>query len=361
MIKIAIAGVGNCAAALLYGLQHYRDDASGAGLLSREILGWRVNDIEICLAFDIDARKIGRPVHEACQAPPNKTSALLGTPRPFPVTVEMGPVLDGCAPHLADHPEDQRIVLSDAKPVDVANRLKESGAEILVCLLPVGSEFAARAYAEACLKAKVALLNCIPTFIASDEEWVRRFENAGLPLLGDDIKSQLGATILHRALAELCASRGTGVTETYQLNVGGNLDFLNMTAEGRLQSKRRSKTQAVQSALALPLPEAQIRIGPSDYVQHLGDRKICYINLKALGFMDIPIEIDLKLAVIDSPNAAAIIVEGIRYLKIALENGLRGTLDAACAVLMKSPPTQMNEAHAKQMLTSQLATLSPRV
>lgn len=355
MIKIALAGIGNCASALIHGLAHYACNPGTDGLITPDIGGLSVTDIEITAAFDVDARKVGQTLDHACVAPPNCMNGIAGSPLPSGIIVDMAPVLDGVAPHMAHYPADSRFIIADIPPVDIAERLRETNTEILVCMLPVGSECAARAFAQACLDAGCAMLNCIPVFIASDRDWATRFWSAGLPIIGDDIKSQFGATILHRSIVQLCCQRGVAVTRTHQLNVGGNTDFLNMLAHDRIESKRRSKTGAVQAALAIPLDEKCIRIGPSDYVAYLGDQKTCHIHLDALGFAGAPIELDATLRVEDSPNAAAVIVDAVRYLKLALRSGIAGPLEGPSAFLMKTPPKQMAETDALHEIERYLA------
>ena len=356
MIRIGLAGIGNCASALIHGLAHYMRNPGTEGLITPEIGGFGVTDIEIVAAFDVDARKVGQPVDQACVALPNCMSGIAGPPLPCSVIVDMAPVLDGVAAHMAGYPADSRFVIAGNPPVDIAERLRQTNTEILVCMLPVGSEHATRTFAQACIDAGCAMLNCIPVFIASDPAWAARFRSASLPIIGDDIKSQFGATILHRNIAALCSQRGVTVLRTHQLNIGGNTDFLNMLAHDRIESKRRSKTGAVQAVLPRPLDESSIRIGPSDYVAYLGDRKICHIHLEGVGFAGAPIEFDATLRVEDSPNAAAVMVDAIRYLKLALRSGTAGPLEGPSAFLMKSPPRQMTEAEALTEIKQSLAT-----
>ncbi|HKJ87425.1 MAG TPA: inositol-3-phosphate synthase, partial [Gammaproteobacteria bacterium] len=275
-IRVAIAGVGNCASALIQGLHYYASAARPevAGLMHPRIGSWGVSDWEVVAAFDVDRRKVGRALEEAVFAAPNCARVFQPELPPSGVTVHMGPVLDGVAEHMGAYPEDQAFRVADAEPVDVARSLREAGAEVLVCYLPVGSERAVRHYAEACLAAGVALVNCVPVFLASDPSWADHFRRHGLPLVGDDIKSQVGATIVHRALARLFSDRGVRLERTYQLNTGGNTDFLNMLALERLATKRASKTRSVQSQLDEPLPARNIHIGPSDHVAWQEDNKV---------------------------------------------------------------------------------------
>ncbi|NIR31827.1 MAG: inositol-3-phosphate synthase [Gammaproteobacteria bacterium] len=350
-IRVAIAGVGNCASALVQGIEFYkgREDHELAGLMHPKIGKWGCSDIEIVAAFDVDRRKVGRPVEEAIFARPNCTRIFQ---RALPVThvkVHMGPILDGVARHMVDFPEDDAFRPADEPPVDVAEMLAASRAEVLVCFLPVGSEEATRHYAQACLEAGVAMVNCIPVFVASDPQWAERFRCAGLPIVGDDIKSQVGATIVHRALARLFGDRGVSLDRTYQLNTGGNTDFLNMLALERLKSKRVSKTESVQSQLDTPLDARNIHIGPSDYVSWQGDNKVCFIRMEGHGFGDAPIELELRLSVQDSPNSAGVVIDAIRCAKLGLVRGIAGPLDAVCAYYMKHPPAQMRDSVARDL------------
>ncbi|MBI4184604.1 MAG: inositol-3-phosphate synthase [Proteobacteria bacterium] len=351
-IRLAIAGVGNCASALVQGLHFYRDkdERQIAGLMHPRIGPWGCGDIEVVAAFDVDRRKVGRPVEEAIFAKPNCTLVFHRALPVSDVRVRMGPVLDGVAPHMAEYPDDEAFRVAEAEPVDVARALREAHAEVMVCYLPVGSEAAARHYAEACLAAGVALVNCIPVFIASDPSWAERFRKARLPLIGDDVKSQVGATIVHRTLARLFGDRGARVDRTYQLNTGGNTDFLNMLARERLKSKRTSKTESVQSQLDARLAGRDIHIGPSDYVAWQKDNKLCFIRIEGRGFGNAPIELELRLSVEDSPNSAGVVIDAIRCAKLALERGVGGPLEAASAYFMKSPPRQMRDALAAERL-----------
>jgi myo-inositol-1-phosphate synthase len=351
MIKIAIAGVGNCASALIQGLHYYSADkeAACAGLMHDDIGGWRPQDIEIVAAFDIDVRKVGRPLREAVFAPPNCALVFCQDLPRATVKVSMAPLLDGVAEHMADYPEHQAFRPSAEPPVDVAKVLKASGAQVLLNYLPVGSDAAAKHYAEACLEAGVALINCAPVFIASDPAWAARFRAAGLPILGDDIKSQLGATIVHRMLTRLFGERGVVIDRTYQLNTGGNTDFLNMLARERLTSKKISKTRAVTSQMAQEIGADNVHIGPSDYVPWQKDNKICFIRIEGRGFGDVPLEMDLKLSVQDSPNSAGVVIDLIRLARVAKDQGLGGPLEAPSAYYMKHPPQQMNDEVARSL------------
>jgi myo-inositol-1-phosphate synthase len=349
-IRVAIAGVGNCASALLQGIDHYRSLPAEAhqawGLMHLEMGGYRPSDVEIVAAFDIDRRKVGRRLHDAALAEPNCTTAIRASLEPRSVCVQMGPVHDGVAPHMADYPAERSFRVADESPVDVAKVLRESGAEILLCYLPVGSSKATQSYAEACLETGVSLVNCIPVFIVSDPQWGERFRAAGIPCAGDDIKSQLGATILHRMLVRLFIDRGVQITRTYQLNTGGNTDFLNMLARDRLASKKISKTEAVTSQLPYDIGADNVHIGPSDYVPWQYDNKVCFLRIEGRGFGGAPIELEARLSVQDSPNSAGIVIDVIRYVKLARDRGLAGPLLPISAYTMKHPPVQMADTEA---------------
>jgi myo-inositol-1-phosphate synthase len=347
-IPVGIVGVGNCASSLLQGIDFYRSgDHEPIGLMHHVLGGARPGDIEVVCAFDVDRRKVGATLDVAAMAAPNNTRPLLPQLRGSKVVVEMGPVLDGVAPHLEAYPEDRRIVVADRRPADVAEVLRRSGAEVVVNYLPVGSQHATEHYARACLDAGVALINCIPVFIASDATWAAEFEHRGVPVVGDDIKSQVGATIVHRALAQLFADRGVILDRTYQLNVGGNADFLNMLNHDRTASKRVSKTEAVQSVLPEPLPADQIHIGPSDYVAWQGDNKVCFLRMEGRGFGNAPIELEMRLSVQDSPNSAGCVIDAIRCCRVARERGIGGPLLSVSAYLMKHPPQQVPDDQAR--------------
>jgi len=356
-IRIAIAGVGNCASSLVQGIEYYRhyEGEIPEGLMHWEMGGYRPGDIEVVAAFDIDKRKVGRPLHEAIFAPPNCTKVFFPDVPPSEVIVQMAPVLDGFSEHMRDYPEERTFVVADEEPCDVVKVLRDSRAEILLNYVPVGSEKAARFYAECCLEAGVSLINCMPVFIASDPEWARRFEERGIPIIGDDVKSQLGATVLHRTLARLFVDRGVELDRTYQLNFGGNTDFLNMLNRSRLTSKKISKTEAVQSQLDVPLPAENIHIGPSDYVPWQNDNKVCYIRMEGRGFGGVPLHLEVRLSVEDSPNSGGVTIDAIRYCKIARERGERGILIPISAYTMKHPPVQLDEKEARRMIEEYLA------
>ena len=350
-IRVAIAGVGNCASSLVQGLEYYngRKEGAFAGLMHTRIGDWGPNDIEIVAAFDIDRRKVGKRVEEAIFAKPNCTKVFQSALPVSDVVVQMGPVLDGVAPHMADYPDDEAFRPSDEEPVDVVQVLKDARAEVLVCYMPVGSEQAVRHYAQACLEAGVALVNCVPVFISSDPEWAKKFRDAGLPIVGDDIKSQVGATIVHRTLTRLFGDRGVPLDRTYQLNTGGNTDFLNMKALDRLKSKKVSKTESVQSQLDERLSAGDIHIGPSDYVPWQNDNKVAFIRMEGRGFGGVPLELELRLSVQDSPNSAGVVIDAVRCAKLGLERGIGGPLEAASAYYMKSPPKQMRDSVACEL------------
>jgi myo-inositol-1-phosphate synthase len=352
-IRIAIAGIGNCASSLVQGIAWYArrreaDEDAGLGLMHPEIGEYRAEDVEVVAAFDIDARKVGRPLEEAVFALPNNTKVFQPDLPRSGVVVQMGEVLDGVAPHMAKYPPHQRFEPSDAKPVDPVKVLRESGAEILVNYMPVGSQLATEHYARACLEAGVSLVNCVPAFIVSDAAWAKRFDQAGIPCVGDDIKAQVGATITHRTLARLFADRGVRIDRTYQLNTGGNTDFLNMLNRDRLSSKKVSKTEAVQSQLDVPLDPDQIHIGPSDFVPFQKDNKVCFLRIEGTGFGGVPMNLELRLSVEDSPNSAGVVMDAIRCCKLARDAGLAGPILPVCAWTMKHPPVQMADGEAKR-------------
>ncbi|MEE8110468.1 MAG: inositol-3-phosphate synthase [bacterium] len=351
-IKIAIAGVGNCASSLLQGIEYYRRTPAEevVGLMYYDLAGYPPFDIQVVVAFDVDARKVGRPLHEAAFAPPNCTLAIVDSLPDYGVRVQMGEILDGVAPHMKDHPPERSFVASDRTPCDVEAALRESGAEILLCYLPVGSEDAIRFYAQCCLNTGVSLINCVPVFIVSDPEWEARFKERGIPVVGDDIKSQVGATIVHRALVRLFQDRGVKLKRTYQLNTGGNTDFLNMKNQSRLASKKHSKTEAVQSQLDVPLEAENIHIGPSDYVPWQNDNKVCFIRMEGVGFGGVPLNLELRLSVEDSPNSGGVVIDAIRFCKLARTRGDAGALLPVSAYTMKHPPVQMPDTDARNCL-----------
>ncbi|MHC1626247.1 MAG: inositol-3-phosphate synthase [Methanoculleaceae archaeon] len=355
-INIAIAGVGNCASALLQGIEMYKNSPENTiGLMHNDIGGYKPGDINVVAAFDVDKRKVGKGLREAVFSKPNCTRIFYSDLPDYPVKVEMGPILDGVSEHMGDFDESDSFIVADQEPCDVVEVLKESGAEILINYVPVGSERAARFYAGACLEAGVGFINAMPVFIASDEEWAGRFKDKGIPIIGDDVKSQVGATIVHRTLTKLFENRGVHLDRTYQLNFGGNTDFLNMLNHSRLKSKKRSKTQAVQSELEVPLADENIHIGPSDYVPWLNDNKICYIYMEGRGFGNVPLKLDLKLSVEDSPNSGGVIIDAIRCMKLALDRKTGGVLTSISAFTMKSPPVQYTDTEARKMVEEFIA------
>lgn len=351
-IKVAIVGVGNCASSLIQGIVYYkiRDYHDLSGLMHLDIGGYSPADIQLVAAFDIDRRKVGRPLEEAIFAKPNCTMVFQPDIPATGVVVQMSPIMDGVAAHMKDYTEDETFCPADEPACDIARVLRESGADVLVCYLPVGSERAVRYYAEACLEVGVAMVNCVPVFIASDSEWAGRFKVAGVPIIGDDIKSQVGATIVHRNLARLFNDRGYTVDRTYQLNTGGNTDFLNMLARDRLKSKKTSKTGSVQSQLDHPLEPGNIHIGPSDYVSWQDDNKIAFIRIEGRGFGGASIKLEMRLSVQDSPNSAGVVIDAIRCAHLAKMQGLAGPVGPACAYYMKTPPVQLRDSEARQRL-----------
>ena len=353
-IRVAIVGVGNCASSLVQGIEHYRALGKGhpdgtLGLMHEKIGPYGAGDVEVVAAFDIDKRKVGKPLSKAIFAPPNCTKTFRENLE-SDIPIRMGHVLDGISAHMGDYPEARRFEPSSKKPVNVAAALKKSGAEVLVNFLPVGSEQAVRFYVGEAIKAGVGVVNCMPVFIASDDGWAKQMEDAGLPIIGDDIKSQIGATIIHRTLAKLFEDRGAKLDRTYQLNVGGNTDFLNMLNASRLKSKKISKTSSVQSQLKTPLEPDRIHIGPSDYVPWLCDNKVCFVRMEARIFGNVPINLELRLSVEDSPNSAGVVIDAIRCLKIALDRKVKGALVAPSAYFMKHPPMQFPDSEARQMV-----------
>jgi myo-inositol-1-phosphate synthase len=349
-IRVAIAGVGNCASSLVQGISYYRDAAADdvvPGLMHVVLGGYHVRDLLPVAAFDVDATKVGVDLGKAIFAGHNNTVRFADVGE-LGVTVQRGPTFDGLGRYYRDMVEE-----APEAPVDVAAALREARADVLVAYLPVGSEQAQRHYAEACLEAKVAFVNAIPVFIASDPEWARRFARAGVPIVGDDIKSQVGSTIVHRVLTRLFEDRGLALDRTYQLNVGGNMDFRNMLERDRLESKKVSKTQAVTSQIEnTVLPADDVHIGPSDHVPWLADRKWAYIRMEGRNFGDVPLNLELKLEVWDSPNSAGVIIDAVRCAKVALDRGIGGPLLGPSAYFMKSPPVQYHDDQAQHLVES---------
>jgi myo-inositol-1-phosphate synthase len=347
-VRVAIVGVGNCATSLIQGVHYYRDAEPGTsvpGLMHVTFGDYHVSDVEFVAAFDVDDKKVGKDLSEAINASENNTIKICDVPT-LGIEVQRGPTLDGLGKYYRETIEE-----SGAEPVDVVQTLRESGADVLVSYLPVGSEVADKFYAQCAIDAGVAFVNALPVFIASDPEWAAKFEAAGIPIVGDDIKSQVGATITHRVLAKLFEDRGVTLDRTYQLNVGGNMDFKNMLERERLESKKVSKTQAVTSNLKGELAgkkyDRNVHIGPSDYVAWLDDRKWAYVRLEGRAFGDVPLSLEYKLEVWDSPNSAGIIIDAIRAAKIAKDRGIGGPLISASSYLMKSPPVQLPDEEGR--------------
>src|SRR3989440_3957226 len=346
-IRLAVAGVGNCASSLLQGIEHYKDaDPSERvpGLMHVELGGYHIHDIELVAAFDVDADKVGIDASKAVFAGPNNTIKFSEVPH-LGVTVQRGPTYDGFGEYYRQMCEE-----SPAEPVDVTQVLRHTKADVLVSYLPVGSDQAQKYYAQACLDAGVAFVNAIPVFIASDPEWAKKFQDAGVPIVGDDIKSQVGATIVHRILTRLFEDRGVELDRTYQLNFGGNMDFKNMLERERLESKKISKTQSVTSQIDNGIAADDVHIGPPDHVAWLDDRKWAYIRLEGRNFGDVPLNVELKLEVWDSPNSAGVIIDAVRCCKLALDRGIGGPLLGPSADFMKSPPIQYHDDEAHRMV-----------
>jgi myo-inositol-1-phosphate synthase len=350
-IRIAVVGIGNCASSLVQGLEHYREGTNDViGLMHYETAGYKPSDISVVAAWDVDKRKVGKDVAEAIFAKPNCTVVFAPNVPSTGTIVKMGRVSDGVAEHMADYQDDRTFIVADeAQPSkeDVIAELKASGADVLMNYLPVGSQEATEFYAECALEAGVAFVNNIPVFIASNPVWAERFEKAGVPIIGDDIKAQVGATIVHRVLTDLFAKRGVKLERTYQLNTGGNTDFLNMSNHRRLASKKISKTEAVQSVAAERLDDENVHIGPSDYVPWQNDNKVCFLRMEGTMFGGVPMNLELRLSVEDSPNSAGVAIDMIRCAKIAKDRGLAGVIDPASAYFCKHPRTQMTDDIAK--------------
>ncbi len=345
-VRVAIVGVGNCAASLVQGVQYYADapaDGFVPGLMHAQLGDYHIGDVEFVAAFDVDAKKVGFDLSEAISASENNTIKIADVP-PLGVTVQRGHTHDGLGKYYRETIEE-----SDAEAVDVVAALKAAKADVLVCYLPVGSEDAAKFYAQCAIDARVGFVNALPVFIAGTKEWADKFTAAGVPIVGDDIKSQVGATITHRVMAKLFEDRGVILDRTYQLNVGGNMDFKNMLERDRLESKKISKTQAVTSNVNHDMGKRNVHIGPSDYVQWLDDRKWAYVRLEGRAFGDVPLNLEYKLEVWDSPNSAGVIIDAVRCAKIAMDRGVGGPLLSASSYFMKSPPEQFDDetAHMK--------------
>lgn len=359
-IRTAIIGTGNCCSSLIQGLFYYRNVDGNhdlvPGLMHNVLGGYRIADIEPVAAFDVDQRKVGKDVSDAIFTRPNCTKVFFRDVPKSGVTVQKGPVLDGVAPHMLEYHDKERTFLVNSEPpVDVAAELKKTKADVVINYLPVGSEEAVKYYAKCALEANAAFINCMPVFIASNEEWAKRFSDKKIPIIGDDIKSQVGATIVHRTLTKLFSERGVKIERTYQLNTGGNTDFLNMLSRERLKSKKISKTESVQSQLPERLASENIHIGPSDYVPWLNDNKICFIRIEGKKFGDVPIELEARLSVEDSPNSAGVVIDAIRCAKLALERKVGGPLTSASAYFMKHPPEQFADYDARRMVDEFIA------
>ncbi|MCC3275595.1 MULTISPECIES: inositol-3-phosphate synthase [unclassified Arthrobacter] len=343
-IRVAIVGVGNCAASLVQGVQYYRNadpNETVPGLMHVKFGDYHVNDVQFVAAFDVDSKKVGLDLADAIGASENNTIKIADVPETG-ITVQRGPTLDGLGKYYRE-----TIVESDAAPVDIVAALKDNAVDVMVCYLPVGSEQAAKFYAQCAIDAGVAFVNALPVFIAGTKEWADKFTEAGVPIVGDDIKSQIGATITHRVMAKLFEDRGVILDRTYQLNVGGNMDFKNMLERERLESKKISKTQAVTSNTSADLKADDVHIGPSDYVAWLDDRKWAFVRLEGRNFGDAPVSLEYKLEVWDSPNSAGVIIDAVRAAKIALDRGIGGPILSASSYFMKSPPEQYNDDIAK--------------
>jgi len=354
-IKIAIVGIGNCVSSLVQGIHYYRDKSpqDAIGLMHFEMNGYKPGDVEVVAAFDVDKRKVGQDVHEAIFAKPNCTTVFCPDLPPSGVLVRMGKILDGVAKHMQDYPENNTFVLSEEPELtekQFVKVLKESGTQILLNYLPVGSEEATRFYANCALEAGVAFINNIPVFIASDPVWAKRFEDKNIPIIGDDIKSQMGATITHRILTDLFKKRGVKLERTYQLNTGGNTDFLNMLEQKRLVTKKKSKTEAVQAVAAKRLDDENIHVGPSDYVPWQKDNKVCFIRMEGKLFGDVAMNLEMRLSVEDSPNSAGVAIDAIRCAKLALDRGQGGVLQAPSAYFCKHPARQFTDDEAFTMI-----------
>jgi len=351
-VRVAIAGVGNCAASLVQGVEYYKDadpESRVPGLMHVQLGDYHVSDVEFVAAFDVDAKKVGQDLAHAILASENNTITIAEVP-PTGINVMRGPTLDGLGKYYLE-----TITESDEPPVDVAQALRDSKADVLVCYLPVGSEDAAKFYAQAAIDAGVAFVNALPVFIAGTKEWADKFTAAGVPIIGDDIKSQVGATITHRVLAKLFEDRGVILDRTMQLNVGGNMDFMNMLERERLESKKISKTQAVTSQVQHDLGKNNVHIGPSDYVAWLDDRKWAYVRLEGRAFGDVPLNLEYKLEVWDSPNSAGVIIDAVRCAKIALDRGIGGPVLSASSYFMKSPPVQYFDDEAREAVEGFIA------
>ncbi len=356
-IRVAIVGVGNCASSLVQGVEYYKDADSASkvpGLMHVEFGPYHVRDVKFVAAFDVDSKKVGTDLADAIGASENNTIKICDVPTTG-ITVQRGHTLDGLGKYYRE-----TIVESEGEPVDVAAALREANVDVVVCYLPVGSEDAARFYAQCAIDAGCAFVNALPVFIASDPEWAAKFEAAGLPIVGDDIKSQVGATITHRVMTKLFEDRGVVLDRTYQLNVGGNMDFKNMLERDRLESKKVSKTQSVTSQVERDLGSRNVHIGPSDYIEWLDDRKWAFVRLEGRAFGDVPLNLEYKLEVWDSPNSAGVIIDAVRAAKIAKDRGIGGPLLSASSYFMKSPPEQYSDSEARDAVEDFIAGSNAR-
>lgn len=356
-IRLGIIGVGNCASSLLQGIEYYRDGEGprreqAGGLMHLDLGGYRPGDIQVVCAFDIDERKAGKPLEVAAFAPPNNTMTIFPKLPNYKLRVQMGPILDGFSEHMLQYPPENRFVPASTPAVDVAQVLRATRPDVVVSYLPVGSQKAAEHYARTCLDESVSFINCMPTFIVSDPKWGAEFARKKIAVVGDDIKSQLGATIVHRSLAKLFSDRGIQLDRTYQLNTGGNTDFLNMLNRERLGFKKISKTEAVQSVLPTPMPSENVHIGPSDYVPWQHDNKVCFLRLEGRGFGGARIELEMRLSVEDSPNSAGVAIDAIRCCRLARDRGVGGPLMGVSAYFMKHPPKQLPDDVARDQVES---------
>jgi myo-inositol-1-phosphate synthase len=358
-INVAIVGIGNCCSSLVQGLAYYREGTNDTvGLMHHDLGGYRPSDIKVVAAWDVDKRKVGKDIAEAIFAKPNCTAVFAETVPAMGAVVKMGRVLDGVAEHMTDYIDERTFVVADAaepSKAEVVQVLKDTGADVLMNYLPVGSQKATEFYAECALEAGVAFVNNIPVFIASNPEWAAKFEKAGVPIIGDDIKAQMGATIVHRVLTDLFAKRGVKLDRTYQLNTGGNTDFLNMSNRARLASKKISKTEAVQAVAAERLEDDNVHIGPSDYVPFQNDNKVAFIRMEGQLFGGVPMNLELRLSVEDSPNSAGVAIDMIRCAKIARDRGLAGAILPPSAYFCKHPPQQMTDDLAAQAVEDFIA------
>ncbi len=358
-IRLAISGIGNCCSSLIQGLFYYKDVTTNndlvPGLMHNVLGGYKISDVKPVVGFEIDDRKVGKDLSEAIFARPNSTLVFQKDIPHMDCPILKGPVLDGVASHMSKYPIERTFKVSPAATADVVKELKAAEADILVNYLPVGSEDAVRFYAKAALDAGCAFVNCMPVFIASDPEWGKKFQQKKLPCVGDDIKAQLGATITHRVLTKLFSDRGVKLERTYQLNFGGNTDFLNMKEGDRLKSKKISKTEAVQSQLPVPMTWENIHVGPSDYVPWMNDKKVCFIRMEGTEFGGAPVIIDVRLDVEDSPNSAGVAIDAIRCAKVGLDRGISGPLTSIASYCMKHPPQQFPDSVAKEMVEEFIA------